>query len=614
VILSRTTWRLLSAVVLTGAFLWVFDSGREEAGRRLRQRRVVPLDGQAVERLAVRSAALTVAVEKRDADWWLVGPVTARADSVAVGRVLDVLGQLRTEEVIRPAQWRERGLSPASYGLAPPQATLEIGRGAVRHVLGLGIRAPLGPLMYANLDGSDTVLAVSDSLAAALPTALDEWRERALWRGDVRRSAKLEIERPGGGFVQLVRRGAEWQLHQPMEARADGSRVRLILDALSAMRVERFVAEGRVDPIPYGLTAGEAALQVTVWPTEDSSGQRVLLGKALPEESDLVYAHTEGVDNVVAVRKWIVDRLNVKGLDLRDRRLLALPADEIRQLSLQEGESRVILELKAGGWTIVEPVQARADDESVGLFLRRLTALRAVEYGSGLGTNGAAAAVTNGVRLTVSDTLPGPAASNTPPVSPRTATVWLPAAGSTQDVVVVAAGTGELLCRVAAADLAALMPREEARGAGGPLFANPLRFRDRGVLGLKAETIKRVVVTREGVEEAVLREAPDRPWSVEAPEGAAVAEEAVADLVAWAGTLRAVAILPAAPARLAAYGLAEPAARITFGLTGDGGIQKTLLLGGRAGAEGRYALVQGQDVVYVLDRSAALLPGRSIVK
>jgi hypothetical protein len=56
---------------------------------------------------------------------------------------------------------------------------------------------------------------------------------------------------------------------------------------------------------------------------------------------------------------------------------------------------------------------------------------------------------------------------------------------------------------------------------------------------------------------------------------------------------------------LAPYGLAPPKVALTFGLTGEAGIQTSLLLGREAGPESVFAMIQGQDIVFTLESGTA---------
>ena len=57
----------------------------------------------------------------------------------------------------------------------------------------------------------------------------------------------------------------------------------------------------------------------------------------------------------------------------------------------------------------------------------------------------------------------------------------------------------------------------------------------------------------------------------------------------------------------------ESATRLTFSLSGESGLQKTLILGTNGVAGGVYATVQGQDAVFVIARETAVRLTRSMV-
>jgi hypothetical protein len=162
--------------------------------------------------------------------------------------------------------------------------------------------------------------------------------------------------------------------------------------------------------------------------------------------------------------------------------------------------------------------------------------------------------------------------------------------------------------RVAARDVLALGSRTGETRAWR--CADPLTYRNRQVLRLNADRVRRITRWHLGAEETVARDASGT-WVVEMPPQATVSEPAVADLLTALANLRALRLEPAEPSGPSRYGFDAPDTRLTVGLTGDGGIQKTLLLGSAAGTDGVYAAVQGQDVVFVLSRATAARLARS---
>jgi hypothetical protein len=89
-----------------------------------RDRRLLPVDRDAVERIALRCGEESVALRRDDAGWWLDGEGAYRADSAAVQSLLLDLVDLRAR----------------SYGGAPfePACTVELAAGTAAAVLSLG--------------------------------------------------------------------------------------------------------------------------------------------------------------------------------------------------------------------------------------------------------------------------------------------------------------------------------------------------------------------------------------------------------------------------------------------------------------------------------------------
>jgi hypothetical protein len=56
---------------------------------------------------------------------------------------------------------------------------------------------------------------------------------------------------------------------------------------------------------------------------------------------------------------------------------------------------------------------------------------------------------------------------------------------------------------------------------------------------------------------------------------------------------------------LGVYGLKDPRGSITFSLSGQAGIQKTLVLGDASEDLGVYGMVQGQEAVFILPKALA---------
>ena len=139
------------------------------------------------------------------------------------------------------------------------------------------------------------------------------------------------------------------------------------------------------------------------------------------------------------------------------------------------------------------------------------------------------------------------------------------------------------------------------RLAAHPVFADPLAYMDCLMLDLNPQQVRRITLTREGREETVTS-GLDGSWTVDSPPGGQVVEGAIPSLLTMAANLQAERIETLVTTNLASFKLNEAAIRVTFGLSGSSGIQKTVLIGDGDGRKGVYSMIQGQDVVFVLKK------------
>jgi hypothetical protein len=134
--------------------------------------------------------------------------------------------------------------------------------------------------------------------------------------------------------------------------------------------------------------------------------------------------------------------------------------------------------------------------------------------------------------------------------------------------------------------------------------ADPLLCRDRTVLAIEPAAINRLTLVKNGVAQTVLKD-PSGSWTPAVPDTNRVDESAMVTTLLSLANLRALRIECNSPKSMAAYGLDHSTAALTVGLSGNDSVQKTILIGFLAGTDGMFAMVQGQDVVFVLDRSTA---------
>ena len=612
----KPTWWLLVIVVLTGVFVGIFERGSEPTARSLPVD--VPLlsvSPATVTRLSISAGGVSAVCIRREGQWFLTKPVEMRADSARVNRLVDAIADIRKQEVIDPEHREKRKLTLANFGLETPRVRLTIGSETRSDEILVGDQAPLGGSVYVRVNGDANVLGVTCRLSDMLPLDVEGFQDRAVFPASVKQAVRLEVKRPAG-FFQLALRDGVWRIQQPYAAPADSGRVEHVLHSLALLTIEGFSeSTALTSQANYGLGGDEAVLQVSVWPEGQHDPLVLTVGKARPDNPSWLYAKVSDVDRICAVSKDILSLLNLKTDSLRDRRICDADPSLITSVSLRDGDDKMVLiKSPAGTWMIVEPVRFAANTRAVGALLRTICSLQGDEVGmSGVTNQVPLEVATMSARLILANTSAVKGASNETVGLSVPGGVWSYSLGTPGSSV-----AGNLAYREETRSLFKLNEDDLRRlwvslpGRSRPSFADPLPYMECRMLDVNPQQVRKITMSRQGREETVTVTA-DGGWSVESPPDGQLSDGAIPALMEGTANLQAQRVESIAVTNAATYGLDDSAERLTFGLSG-GGIQKTLLIGHDNGQGGVYAMVQGQDVVFVLKKMVADSLMRPLVK
>ncbi|MBN1270001.1 MAG: DUF4340 domain-containing protein [Kiritimatiellae bacterium] len=589
----RTTILLLMAVVLLGTYIWHVERKAETTEERDRRgRRVMQIDPDSI--LLVRMEFETNVVEcaREGAGWLLRRPVSGRADAGEIRRILYDLSELPRGEIITAPDREARGLALGDYGLDRPRARITLGDSRVSRTLLIGRNAPLGGFLYVKEETGEDVIAVHEDLLDLVAVNVEGLRDRNLLPGEPARVRRLGLQR-ADGFVQLaLNERGRWMIEQPLTARADRVRAMKLLDELFALRIRRFVTDAPGDAAACGLAEGER--QVTIWSVGEDRGEVLLLGHAVEDDADLVYAKWTGEDSIYAIPASAVRLVETRANELRDQRLVPLAASDMACVRIEEGERALELRREPdGAWYIVEPRRAKADPERVRKLVSTWANMPIESFVDDHGTNLAALGFVPPARVLTFSARPADAASPAGPADDEVVRVSVSSMErGANRILVMLAGEGSFY--------------EISETALDDISLDPLHLRDRTVLRLAAGDIRKIVLARGGAEQALERtDAGSAFVPVGGPPGVGASQEQLEELLATVSHLVASAFVAEDPKDLSPFGLDVPQAVITLGLSGAAGIGRTVLLGGAAPGDGRYGMVRGEDVVFVLSQAVA---------
>ncbi|MBU4200118.1 MAG: DUF4340 domain-containing protein [Verrucomicrobia bacterium] len=593
----KTTLFLLLALSMVVGVIWMVDLAREPADQTpAEELRLLAIEPEKMVYVSFYWEGEFIECMNERGQWMIRKPVAARADASKINRILAGIEMLPQGETITPAQRQVRGLTLNDYGLTKPRARIVLGDPDKRYLLEIGNESPLKNAVYVQIDQQDCIVATSTNILGIIPRHVAELRDTRLLQGSPSYVRRLEIKRANRPLVQIVKEGAEWIMRKPVVARADWSKVSRLLENLFSLPIQEFVSETMSDPVAYGLSEDEAMLQVSVWQEGEKDVDKLVFGKKANEQGSVIYAGRRASASVFTVDRARVDVLVAGMAELRDPRLYFMAPEKMAVIRIEEGE-RALEFRKNGesGWQIVEPAQWKADNRMVADLVSRLNTFRIDQ-------------VIDGTNVTE-------AGLNHPAHVIRVAEEY-PASGiTTQGMDPTASGPVEKLKRILL--MSAPQPGKEyvfARFEDEPLIyrisasssstisMDPLSYRDCAVLTLDPSAIRKITLKKNGTEQAVERSGTGT-WKPVVPATGDANLNVVTNLLARAADLRVLRFERSDIRDLAVYGLKDAHASLTFSLSGEEGIQKSLLFGENSEDLGVYAMFQGQDMVFVLEKA-----------
>ncbi len=567
----RLTGLLALIAAVLGLLILFWDRDEETARSRLEQaRRAFRFDASRVDRLLIESGDLTLECRLSGGRWRLAHPISARADAVAIERLLGALQELPRGDIILPPRRSPDPYGP--YGLDAPRARITLVEGSVTNQILIGRRTPLGDGVYVRQTEHPGLARLHSTLLDLLPAGAEALRDRSLLAGVPAAIDRFDIRAPGG-YIQLARdSGGTWRLFQPFTARADSARVAALIETLLAGTVSQFIQDGVVDLAPYGLDS--QGVVTAVLNTEAGEGSQMLaLGEPLPNATNLVYARLQAESSVYAVPIEVRDALLVRPDDLRDRRLPGIDPATIGRVSIEEGELRLeFFRDDMGGWHLAEPVRAPADTEAVETLLRSWSDVRMVAFESPPPAD--ASPFSRTLRIEPRDPRAPPVLLRIGPHPQNHDHMRLEIDG---DSVVAAATPSRML--------------------NFPL--DPLLYHSREVLSLDLDDLAELQVAADSRSVRFARDPATGRWSPDSPW--------LARMLPLLTPVRAGQVLAPRPD----MGFDAPHVTLTARLLGQSGLATTLIVGGESTPGGpRWATIRGRDLAFTLDPAivAAFVP------
>ncbi|MDZ4200501.1 MAG: DUF4340 domain-containing protein [Kiritimatiellia bacterium] len=570
---TRPPWMLLWLVACIALFILLVDRRRQDPVTRARRaQQAFQLNADRITRIEIeRDGQIIECVLEENLGWMLLRPVRTRAESSAILKLLHGLENLSKRAAVTEKEMTAHETSWADYGLASPRIRIRLEGDTTPWRLDVGHESPAGDGLYIRVADEPQVIRTETQWLASIPTDVNDWRDRQVFRAPLSDIERIELRRPEG--VLRLGRGEtpDWSLLQPIASRADRMVVESILGRLLSLKIEQFIGTPEDSFARFGFedTNLELTLEGQRLP---GAVQRLRIGAAVPDRPDLVYAKIRNDPSIFTVSTQIVGWVQSPTLSFRNRRLTSLAVPEIRRARVRWGDRVLEFQKDAEAWKMTAPVSVPAENDRVTMLIEAWIGARIEAWIDPPATE----AWNEGWDDPMGEILfsRNPEATNALRIAIHRRA---PAEGR-----LLARVDGEISMLELHADLA------------DTLTLDPILFRNLTVLQINPETVQGLTLKMRGREFQAERKGGE--WT--SPQGA-MDPAALAGLLKALSSLRAVSWVRHAPSDPAAFGLDEPWATLTLHRSGEEGFVQTLQIGRDAGL-GRYAMIMGRDTVFLL--------------
>jgi hypothetical protein len=341
----------------------------------LRERTVVDFTPAAATRLEIKNRDRVVELAKSATDkvWALSRPLAGRADQSKASELLGALSNLRVTDFVS-----EDTAAARTHHLDEPVTEVTVWTGDA------GQTVLFGPALtndatkvYAKLKGAASIFTVPADAAQKFVLQVNDVRDRKVLPVAEADVQGIQII-AAGQELTLARTGGVWRVTAPQAIAAEDSEVSRLLEQLTGLSVQQFIADVPTDLEKFGLATPAVTVslqgqgtnvlaQLLVGGADDSNGWRFV--KRASET--FVY----GVDANLGT--WLPTGIGA----VRTRQLVDVKSSEIKKLTVQKGLAQVVVERNADGrWQLVEPAQGVLDIAVADRLAEALASLRAEEF------------------------------------------------------------------------------------------------------------------------------------------------------------------------------------------------------------------------------------------
>ena len=231
---------LLVVALGLGAYIYFVEAKRDLGDPALKRDKVFTLDQSKVEEIDIKAASgETTRLKKNNNLWQVVAPATLEADQ---SEVSSLLTSLETLEIQRVLEEKPASLKP--FELEPPRLSVAIrNTGETNwHRVNVGSKTPTGADLYATVEGQPRLVLLSAYVEESLNKTPFSFRDKGILKFTRDSVDSLTIESAGSPTVALTKKGTEWRLTKPVDAKAEFGSVDTLIGKFDSTKMKALIA------------------------------------------------------------------------------------------------------------------------------------------------------------------------------------------------------------------------------------------------------------------------------------------------------------------------------------------------------------------------------------
>jgi len=356
-------------------FLIDLPSEQRKQEEKDRAEKVILFDSENVKAISFIKGENTITLKRLGTDEWQVtAPIDAKGDAPAVSAFLSFLKNLNFTRVVEESP---KDLTP--FGLDTPdlKIILSMNNGETKGVR-VGDDHPMGNKVYLARLNESRVLAAGVT-KNRLDRKVHDLRDKTILDFKTPQITKIEFIR-NGKTLSLKKNEESWEVSEgKIAAKGNETEITNLLNTIQAAQIEQFVEEKPEQLTSYGLNNSKLTVKLT---TSKASEPLVLLIGGKNEHG--FYAKTLPKKNVFTINQSLFDTLNNRKLvDFFNKSLVDFNDDDLAKVTLLMDDDSVDLirdEKDLQKWTMVKPVNMKANTATINSLLFDLKNVRIVEF------------------------------------------------------------------------------------------------------------------------------------------------------------------------------------------------------------------------------------------